>query len=536
MEAAVAASTARSTPESPSGVAALQPGKPLSGRFAVVRKDRQQSKAGTPYLALELRDRTGSIPARIFRDADQLGARFERGDAIEARGKVERFRGRLSAEVTALRRIEPGSFDPAEFLPSAYRSTEELEGFFEHLVGEIYDPGLRGVVAGGRRRRADRHRAAPGARAPAAATTPTSAACSSTPSPSGTLVGEVCQLHPKLNSDLLMAAALLHDIGKTREFTYGAEFGISDEGAMLGHLAIGAELIGGPARRLPDEMRLALLHCVLSHHGPEAAGRSRGAGSGFGNAGGAGAGPDQLARREREGRPGARSAVDVGTPVSDAAGEVLVFAVGVALSPSAVIASVLLLVGPRGRLGAAVFAVSWAVSLAVVGTGALLLADGAGATDDGGSAGWVGVVQVILASLLIVLAVSQWRGRLREGAASEMPRWMRKVDGLTTAEAAGMAAFLAAVKPKNLLLTIGAAVAIAEQGVSAGAQAGALIAFVLLGTLAPAAPLALSLLMREGSTAALQRVREWMVRENTTIIAVICLIFAAKLLGDALGA
>ena len=68
-----------------------------------------------------------------------------------------------------------------------------------------------------------------------------------------------------------MAAALLHDIGKTREFTYGAEFGISDEGAMLGHLAIGAELISGPARRLPDEMRLALLHCVLSHHGPEAA-------------------------------------------------------------------------------------------------------------------------------------------------------------------------------------------------------------------------------------------------------------------------
>ena len=116
MEAATVPTDSRDTP---TGVAALQPGRPLSGRFAVVRKDRQQSKAGTPYLALELRDRTGSIPARIFRDADQLGARFERGDAIEARGKVERFRGRLSAEITALRRIEPGAFDPAEFLPSA---------------------------------------------------------------------------------------------------------------------------------------------------------------------------------------------------------------------------------------------------------------------------------------------------------------------------------------------------------------------------------------------------------------------------------
>jgi 3'-5' exoribonuclease len=136
--------TAEKRPEpADGGIAALQPGRPLNGRFAVARKDRQQSKAGTPYLSLELRDRTGSIPARIFREADQLGARFERGDAIEARGKVERFRGNLSVELTALRRIEPGSFDPAEFLPSAYRSVEELEGFFDHLTGEVYDPALR---------------------------------------------------------------------------------------------------------------------------------------------------------------------------------------------------------------------------------------------------------------------------------------------------------------------------------------------------------------------------------------------------------
>jgi hypothetical protein len=222
--------------------------------------------------------------------------------------------------------------------------------------------------------------------------------------------------------------------------------------------------------------------------------------------------------------------------VSEAVGEVVSFGIGVALSPSAVIAAVLLLVGPGGRVSAAVFAISWAASLTVVATVALLLADGVGASEEGGPADWVGVVQVVLAVLLLGLAASQWRGRRREGAASEMPRWMRKVDGLTTTQAVGMAIFLAAVKPKNLLLTIGAAVAIAELGVSAGAQAGALIAFVVLGTLAPAGPLVLSVLMREGSSAALQRVREWMVRESATIIAVLCLIFAAKLLGDALGA
>ena len=275
------------TPERPDahagGIAALQPGRPLNGRFAVVRKDRQQSKVGTPYLSLELRDRTGSIPARIFREADQLGARFERGDAIEARGKVERYRGRLSVELTALRRIEPGAFDPAEFLPSAYRSIEELEGFFEHLAGEIYDPALRALVEAV-------------AVAEPVATELRRAPCTRGGHHAylggllehtvsvGTMVGEVCQLHPKLDSDLLMAAALLHDVGKTREFTYAAEFGISEEGAMLGHLAIGAEIVNLHARGLERERRLALLHCLLSHHGPEAAGRARGVGSGFASA------------------------------------------------------------------------------------------------------------------------------------------------------------------------------------------------------------------------------------------------------------
>lgn len=282
MEAAAAPSA--SEPSS-GGVASLQPGRPLVGRFAVARKDRQQSKAGTPYLSLELRDRTGSIPARIFREADQLGARFERGDAIEARGRVERFRGQLSAEITALRRLEPGAYDPAEFLPSAYRSVEELEGFFEHLTGEVYDPALRALVEA------------------VAASEPVATELRRAPCTRGghhaylggllehtvsvgTMVGDLCQLHPKLDSDLLMAAALLHDIGKTREFTYGAEFGISEEGALLGHLQLAAEIINATpqAAALPAERRLALLHCVLSHHGPEAAGRTRGNASGFASA------------------------------------------------------------------------------------------------------------------------------------------------------------------------------------------------------------------------------------------------------------
>jgi 3'-5' exoribonuclease len=85
-----------------------------------------------------------------------------------------------------------------------------------------------------------------------------------------TLVTETCTLHPRLNSDLLMASALIHDIGKTGEFTYGAEIGLSERGRILGHLQIGAELITEAASGLDTGERDALLSCVMCHHGTDA--------------------------------------------------------------------------------------------------------------------------------------------------------------------------------------------------------------------------------------------------------------------------
>ena len=266
----------------PPRVADLRPGQRFQGRYACTRRDRLTARNGSPYLALELRDPTGTLPARVFREVDRIALRFERGDAVTVRGKVDRFRGDLVAELDDVRRLEPGQYEPAEFLPSAYRSADELQGFLEHLTRDVHDAALREVVeavvlagpAASEFRRAPCSRA--GHHAYLGGLLEHTVAVA-------TLVGEVCQLHPRLDSDLLMAAAIVHDVGKVREFTYGAEIGLSDEGRLLGHLAIGGEIVGAAASRLPAERRLALLHCVLSHHGVEAgAGRGRSAGGGSG--------------------------------------------------------------------------------------------------------------------------------------------------------------------------------------------------------------------------------------------------------------
>jgi 3'-5' exoribonuclease len=266
-------------PEAGTTIAELGPGRRFDGVYACVRKDRLTARNGSIYLSLELRDRTGSIAARGFRDVDRLAARFERGDAIRVSGKVERFRGELVAEVEEIRAVPEEELDPSAFLPAAYRDAEELDGFLEHLTREVHDAPLREVVqrllfsepvAGEFRRapctRAGHHAYVGGLEEHTVAV--------------GTLVGEVCQLHPRLDSDLLMAAALVHDVGKVREFTYGAEFGITEEGRLLGHLALGAEIVGSASGDLSPERRAALLHCVLSHHGADG---NRPGGRGFGS-------------------------------------------------------------------------------------------------------------------------------------------------------------------------------------------------------------------------------------------------------------
>lgn len=250
-------------------VTELTPGQAFAGTYVCARKDRLTARNGSAYLSLELRDRSGTIPARLFREVDRIGLGFERGDVISVRGRVERFRGQLSAEVESAVKVDPKEVDPTEFLPVAYRNRDELEGFLEHLGREIHNQGLRNVVetllfagpAAGEFRRAPCTRA--GHHSYVGGLIEHTVAV-------GTLVTETCTLHPRLNSDLLMAAALIHDIGKTGEFTYGAEIGLTERGRTLGHLQIGAELITEASAGLERGERDALLSCVMCHHGTDA--------------------------------------------------------------------------------------------------------------------------------------------------------------------------------------------------------------------------------------------------------------------------
>src|SRR5919112_6547442 len=118
----------------PVTIAELRAGGEVEGVFACTRKDRLTAKNGAPYLAVELRDRTGAIPGRAFRDADFLAGQFERGDLVSVSGRVERFRDELQVELRSIRRAEAA--DPAAFLPTAYRDLDELDGFLEHLARE----------------------------------------------------------------------------------------------------------------------------------------------------------------------------------------------------------------------------------------------------------------------------------------------------------------------------------------------------------------------------------------------------------------
>jgi 3'-5' exoribonuclease len=231
----------------------------VEGVYGVARKERLRTKTGTPYLALELVDPSGRIDARVWQDVELLDGRFGEGDAVRVLGRVERFRDRLQL---AVRSIEAAAgVDPHTMTPALRRDADELEGFLEFLTAEIAHAGLRRTVQQVLADRAlrdfpatleDHHSYAGGLLEHTVGVT--------------TLCRETAQLHPRLRADLLLAAALLHDVGRTLELGRGPVFRQTDEGHLLGHVHLGLRLVEERAAALDAQARTELLHAISVHH------------------------------------------------------------------------------------------------------------------------------------------------------------------------------------------------------------------------------------------------------------------------------
>jgi 3'-5' exoribonuclease len=249
-------------------IAELAEDRVVEGIYAVARKQRLRTRNGSPYLALELADRSGRIEARVWNDVDLLDGRFAEGDAVHVLGRVERFRDRLQLEVRSLE-AAPDQ-DAAALTPSLRRDADELDGFLEFLAGEIAHPGLKATVT---RLFADDRLRGSLRSLPAAPDGHHGYAGGLLEHTVGvaTIARETAQLHPRLRADLLLAGALLHDLGRTLELGPAPTFRQTEEGRLLGHVHLGLRLIEERAAALETEVRAELLHAVAVHHDLRAA-------------------------------------------------------------------------------------------------------------------------------------------------------------------------------------------------------------------------------------------------------------------------
>ena len=244
-------------------IAELEQDRIVEGVYAVAKKERMRTRGGAPYLALELVDPSGRIEARVWNDVELLDGRFEEGDAIRVLGRVERFRDRLQLEVRTLEAVPDA--DPAAYVPAIRRDADELEGFLDFLTGEIAYAPLRATVEdvlgdGELRRLLHLLPATPeGHHGYAGGLLEHTVGVA-------TLARESAQLHPRLRADLLVAAALLHDVGRTAELRVGPGFRPTDEGRLLGHVHLGLRIVEERNAGLKPADLAELLHAIATHH------------------------------------------------------------------------------------------------------------------------------------------------------------------------------------------------------------------------------------------------------------------------------
>jgi 3'-5' exoribonuclease len=239
------------------------------GVFLVQQKQIPLNKNGKPYLAVVLMDRSGTIEARIWDNVEQYASQFNTGDFIELQGTALAYQGRVQLRVEKIHRISSESIDPEDFLPTSSRNRTDMLNRVRTLVASLSNQDLRALLLA--------HLDDPAFQetfilSPAAKTIHHAylGGLLEHSLMVMELADRVCQLYPALDRDLLIAGALLHDIGKTSELEYERSFDYTDEGRLIGHLVGGAMMFKKWAEeqgRLPEELTLKLIHMILAHHG-----------------------------------------------------------------------------------------------------------------------------------------------------------------------------------------------------------------------------------------------------------------------------
>ncbi len=247
----------------------FEPNRAVESTLLVVRKELRQGGRAGQFLDLTLCDATGRIPARVWDNAPAIADRFGVGDVVRVSGMAETYRSELQLRVDEIDPLAPEQADPSDYLPQTRADVDDLEARLAEVVKSIKNVYLSELLMGlfGDAEFRRRFRTAPGAKALHHAyiggllehTAEVVALCQ-----------KVAEVFPKLDRDLLLTAAVLHDVGKTEELTWETAFDYSDEGQLLGHLVLGERMVRERADQIegfPEDLKLLLSHTILSHHG-----------------------------------------------------------------------------------------------------------------------------------------------------------------------------------------------------------------------------------------------------------------------------
>lgn len=246
----------------------LEANKNFTATFLVRAKEIREKKTGEPYLSLSLSDRTGELEAKMWDNVAEVMDTFERDDFVKVKGLIQIYHNRPQLTIHKMRRLEDSEVDFADYFPASLRDPEEMWRELRAIVANMTDAHLLALVDAvlDDPEIASRYRKAPAAKQIHHAWL-------------GGLLEHVlslcwlCQVtagHYRVDLNLLLAGAVLHDVGKVYELSYDRSFGYTTEGQLLGHMVIGLRIVADKLHGIPDfppRLRTLVEHMIVSHHG-----------------------------------------------------------------------------------------------------------------------------------------------------------------------------------------------------------------------------------------------------------------------------